>query len=270
MLTEQINRLHIRTCDGRNVRAYNLAYPYSSLTRDLLILDEAMEYEPDLVFWLITLSTLEPKAAERPFIAPHWERYLPLAQTYKIRSSHFRQPIEEPALWEKTIIGQRKRLKNIAFTQALGILWAATGIDNHEGLRPQGSPPSTDVGNSLDYQGRLPGEWSASSESLLMEVLSAGVSLAGDVPVVVINEPIFVANGANHLIRYNDFYPRWVFDEYRQLMFEWMKQRNYKWLDFWNAVPPEEFSDQYFHRNSAGENRFAELLAPEIKKLVCP
>jgi len=270
MLSEQINRLHIQTCDGRTVRAYNLAYPFSSLTRDLLVLDKAMEYEPDMVFWLITLSTLEPKTVERQFIAPHWERYLWLANKYKLRSSHFREPIQEPSLWERTIIGQRKRLKNIVFTQALGILWTATGIDNHEGLQPEDSPPGTDVGSNLDYQGRMPGKSSASAEALMMEALSAGVNLAGDVPLIVINEPIFVASGDNHEIRYNEFYPRWVYDDYRQFMREWMKGQNFKWLDYWNAIPPEEFSDQYFHRNSSGERRFAELLASEIKKLVCP
>lgn len=270
MLSEQINRLDIQTCDGRRVRAYNLAYPFSSLTRDLLILDKAMEYEPDMVLWLITLSTLEPKTVERQFIAPHWERYLRLANTYKLRSSHFSQPIQEPSLWEKTIIGQRKRLKNIVFTQALGVLWAATGIDNHEGLQSEAPPPDTNVGNNLDYEGRLPGELSTTSESLMLEALVAGFHLVGDVPLVVVNEPIFVANGVNHLIRYNEFYPRWVFDEYRQVMIEWMKQRNYTWLDFWDAIPPGEFADQYFHRRSSGEKRLAELLAPEIRKLVCP
>jgi hypothetical protein len=156
------------------------------------------------------------------------------------------------------------------FTQALGMLWGATGIDNHEGLQPEGPPPGTDVGNHLDYEGRMPGESSATAESLMTEVLSAGYSVAGDVPVVVINEPIFVANGDSPLVRYNKFYPRWVFDDYRQFMRGWMKQQNYQWLDFWDAVPPEEFADQYFHRNSSGERRFAELLALEIKKLVCP
>jgi hypothetical protein len=53
-------------------------------------------------------------------------------------------------------------------------------------------------------------------------------------------------------------------------MLGWMKQHNYQWLDFWDTVPPEEFADQYFHRNSSGEKRFAELLASEIQKLVCP
>jgi hypothetical protein len=53
-------------------------------------------------------------------------------------------------------------------------------------------------------------------------------------------------------------------------MSEWMKQGEYRWLDYWNALPPHDFVDQSFHRSSSGEKRFAELLAPEIKKLVCP
>jgi hypothetical protein len=270
MLSEQINRLDIQTCDGRKVRAYNLAYPFSSLTRDLLILDKAMDYEPDMVLWLITLSTLERKTVETQFVVPHWQRYLRLANIYELKSSHFSQPIQEPSLWEKTIIGQRKRLKNILLTQALGILWAATGIDNHEGLQPEGPPPNADVDNSLDYGGQLPGESSSTFESLMLEVLSAGIDLAGKVPVIVVNEPIFVANGANHLRRYNEFYPRWVYDDYRQFMSEWMKLREYQWLDYWNVLPPEDFADQHFHRRISGEKRFAELLAPEIQRMVCP
>src|SRR5918995_1733064 len=73
-LSEQINQMQIKTCDGRNVRVYNLGYPMPFLMRDVLILDKAMEYEPDMVLWLITLSTLEPKTAETYFILPHADR----------------------------------------------------------------------------------------------------------------------------------------------------------------------------------------------------
>ncbi len=53
-------------------------------------------------------------------------------------------------------------------------------------------------------------------------------------------------------------------------MLEWTEEQDHKWLDYWNAIPPKEFSDPDFHRRSSGEKHFAELLAPEIKKLVCP
>jgi len=270
MLSEQINRLHIQTCDGRNIRAYNLGYPFSSIARDLLVLDKAMEYQPDMVFWIITLSTLEPKRTEAVFIAPHAERYLQLAKTYGLKSSQFLRPIQQPSFWDKTIIGQRKRLKDIMLTQALGILWAATGIDYHENLELEAGLPDSDVDNDLNYVGQSASELSGLFDSLKMDVLSTAYDLAGDVPIVLVNEPIFVADGKNHLVRYNGFYPRWVYDKYRQFMLEWTEKQDYKWLDYWNAIPPEDFTDPYFHRRIAGEKRFAELLAPEIKKLVCP
>ncbi|MBN2117078.1 MAG: hypothetical protein JW730_10925 [Anaerolineales bacterium] len=270
MLSEQINRLDIQTCDGRVVRAYNLAYPFSYLTRDLLLLDKAMEYRPDLVFWLISLSTLEPKATETNFIAPHWRRYGQLSDAYELKLTHFSPPIQEPAFWDRTIIGQRKHLKNIALTQTFGVLWAGTGIDNHESLRPEPDLPSPDVEDSLDYEGRLPEESSDLFDSLLMDVLVTAYDVAGDVPVILVNEPIFVAEGRNHLIRYNGFYPRWVYDEYREFMVEWTDEHDHKLLDYWNAIPPEDFADAYFHRRVSGEKHFAELLAREIKELACP
>ena len=86
---------------------------------------------------------------------------------------------------------------------------------------------------------------------------------------VLINEPIFLAEGRNHLIRYNAFYPRWAYDEYRQWIVEWAEKEKLPLLDYWNALPPVGFSDQNFHRSSSGEQQFANLLAPEINRLVC-
>ncbi|HLO16542.1 MAG TPA: hypothetical protein VK206_17045, partial [Anaerolineales bacterium] len=238
MLSEQINRLHLQTCDGRTIRAYNLGYPYSSVARDLLVLDKAMHYQPDMVLWIVTLSTLEPKTEEMTFIAPHAERYLQLARTYGLKTSDYSQPIKEPSFWDKTIVGQRKRLKNIALTQALGLLWAATGIDEHESLQPEPGSPSPDVGDSLNYLGESPSQLAGLFDSLRMDVLSAAYKVAGDVPIVLVNEPIFVAGGKNHLIRYNGFYPRWVFDQYRQFMLAWTEEQGRQWLDDWNVIPP--------------------------------
>lgn len=269
-LAEQINDLQLQTCDGRRVHAYNLAYPFSYLTRDLLILDKSMEYEPDLALWLITLSTLEPKVAETQFIAPHWQRYLRLAGRYELASSHFSPPIREPSFWKRTIVGQRKHLKNLVLTQVFGVLWAGTGIDNHTSLEPEPGLPSSDVSDRLDYVERDPDEITDLFDSLLVDVLSATYQVAGDVPVVLVNEPIYVAGGRNHLVRYNEFYPRWVYDEYRQFLFEWSQAQDHKLLDYWNALPPEDFADAYFHRRLSGERHFAEILAVELEKLVCP
>lgn len=269
-LAEQINRFQLKTCDGRNVRAYNLGYPMPFLMRDALILDKAMEYKPDMVLWLVTLYTLEPKKAETYFILPHAERYQRLLNTYDLESSKLAEPLKERGFWEQTIVGERRRLKKIALTQMLGMLWSATHIDNHAGLQPVPSTPAVDVDSQLGYEGWKPEESSELFASLSFDVLSAGFKIAGDVPVVLVNEPIFIAEGKNHSIRYNVFYPRWAYDAYRQWMVAWTEKEGQVLLDYWNVLPPAGFSDQNFHRNSLGEKQLATLLAPEIKNLVCP
>ncbi|HMB24278.1 MAG TPA: hypothetical protein VKP08_15650 [Anaerolineales bacterium] len=270
MLSEQINRLNLRTCDGRAIRAYNLAYPFSYLTRDLLLLEKSMDYQPDMVLWLITLSTLEPKVAETNFIAPHWQQYGELVDTYGLELTHFSKPIQEPAFLDRTIIGQRKRIKNLTLLQVFGFPWAGTGIDNHESLRPEPKLASRDVEDSLDYEGKSPDDATDLFNSLLMNVVSTAYDVAGDVPVILVNEPIFVADGENHLVRYNGFYPRWVYDEYREFLGRWAQEHDRPLLDYWDTIPPEDFSDAYFHRRVSGEERFSKLLAPDIERLACP
>jgi len=268
-LSERINQLQLKSCDGRSVHAYNLGYPMPFLMRDALILDKAMDYEPDMILWLVTLYTLEPKKAETYFIYPHAERYQSLVSRYGLASSNLAGPMPERTFWDETLVGERRRLKKLVLTQMLGLLWAATGIDNHEGLQLMTSPPGADVSDQLDYEGWQPEESARLLDTLMFDVLSAGVKRAGDVPVILVNEPIFIAEGRNHLIRYNAFYPRWAYDEYREWMAEWTEKENLPLLDYWKDLPPLGFSDQNFHRSSSGEEQFAKLLAPEISRLGC-
>ena len=269
MLSEQINHLHLQACDGREIRAYNLSYPLSSVTRDLLVLEKAMEYQPDMILWLVTLSALVPHATETQFVVSHPEQYLNLVKTHRLRTSHLTEPVQPPSFWDKTLIGQSKRLKNLALTQAFGLLWAATGIDHYQGLQPEPELPSPDVEDNLDYEGFLPVGQTALFDSLATDVLSAASTVAKDAPIVLVNEPIFVADGQNHDVRYNGLYPRWAYDHYREFMVEWAEQRDLPWLDYWNALPREDFADANFHRRESGEERFARLLAPDIQRLVC-
>ncbi|MCZ7670394.1 MAG: hypothetical protein M5U34_26160 [Chloroflexi bacterium] len=44
--------------------------------------------------------------------------------------------------------------------------------------------------------------------------------MAGDVPVLLINEPMFISSGRNSDLRYNAFYPRWAYDQYREMLGE--------------------------------------------------
>src|SRR5512141_728187 len=62
-LAGQLNAQNFKTTDGKHIVAYNLGYPIMALSKDVLILEEAMNYQPDLIVWPITLESF-PRAKQ--------------------------------------------------------------------------------------------------------------------------------------------------------------------------------------------------------------
>ncbi len=56
-ISSLINQENYSLPDGRRIKTYNLGYPVMSLTKDLLILSEAMRYQPDMIIWPVTLES---------------------------------------------------------------------------------------------------------------------------------------------------------------------------------------------------------------------
>jgi lysophospholipase L1-like esterase len=102
-------------------------------------------------------------------------------------------------------------------------------------------------------------------DDLTFDVLRAGVARAGGVPLVVINEPIFISDGANSDVRYNSFYPRWAYDQYRELLAGVAAAEGWRYVDLWDAIPPEEFTDTPVHLTPAGTRLLAERLVEELE-----
>jgi len=82
---------------------------------------------------------------------------------------------------------------------------------------------------------------------------------------ILVNEPILVSNGLNSDIRYNFFYPRWAYDEYRILLNEFAAERNLQYLDLWDIAPIEEFTNSGVHLTPKGESMLADRIAPAIQ-----
>src|SRR5574341_1698283 len=57
-LAAQLTETNIRI-QGKRLAAYNLAYPQPSAARDLLALDAALDYQPDLIIWFVTPAALD-------------------------------------------------------------------------------------------------------------------------------------------------------------------------------------------------------------------
>ena len=94
--------------------------------------------------------------------------------------------------------------------------------------------------------------------------------LADGVPVLLVNEPMLIVEGVkNSDVRYNSYYPRWVYDQYRQYLQAAAGENGWNYLDLWDAMAPKYFEDTPLHLTPDGQRLLAEMLAPHIQAL-CP
>jgi hypothetical protein len=255
-LTGALNAAGLQAVDGRRAVFYNLGHPTISLTKDLMILDEAMQYQPDLIIWPVTLEAFPwNKQSSSPLVQNNTERVAHLAVQNGLPIATAGSDFVHPSFLERTLAGQRRSLADLLRLQLYGFAWAATGIDvyipeNYE-LR------ATDLEASDEYNGLGP---HLEASELAFEVLAAGVRRAGGVPVLVVNEPAFVSDGANSDIRYNSFYPRWAYDEYRVLLQAEAEAGGWAYADLWRAAADSEFTNTPIHLTPQGTLQFADAL----------
>lgn len=251
---------------GKRTRVYNLGYPTLSLTKDLIILDRAMRYKPDLILWPTTLEAL---VRENQLASPVVIGNPAYARDVIVRSGLSAPDVALPKLpdfWAQTFVGRRRALADLIRLQLYGVMWAATGIDQ--------AYPETYLAAQADFDADLTfHEESApplDETGLAFEVLDAAARLAGRVPVLVVNEPILISQGTNSHLRYNFYYARWAFDEYRGLIQQRSITADWEYLDLWNLVPADEFTNTAIHLTPHGETMFAQSLAQAILARGCP
>lgn len=261
-LAGQLNAHPIDAC-GKTVRAYNLGYPTLSLLKELMLLDYALQYQPDMVIWLTTLESFpNERQLTSPLVANNTERVRELIERYNLSADPNDPELVKPSTWDETLVGQRRAIADILRLQLYGALWASTGIDQFypkDYVRAQIDLEPNDEFHDLTSEHRA-----ALQETLAFDVLGAGMS-AASIPTVLINEPILISNGANSDIRYNFFYPRWAYDEYRQLMFERSTENGWKYFDFWDLAPMKEFTNSGVHLTPKGEAMLTSKVAEVIQ-----
>ncbi len=259
-LAAQLNAAGLQAPDGRTLRFYNLGYPTISLTKDLLILDEAMRYEPDLIVWLVTLEALpREKQTFTPLVQHNPGRTRALIADYGLAIDPASPDFAEPDFLERTLWSQRRPLADLLRLQLLGPAWGATGVDQY--IPPTYTPREEDLPADEDYYGL---ERDFSAADLAFDVLATGVQRAGETPVLIVNEPMFVSAGANSDIRYNFFYPRWAYDRYRALLAEEAARQGWRLADLWQAVGNGEYTNSAIHLTPAGEAQLAAALQSYI------
>lgn len=247
------------------VQFYNLGYPVMSLTKDIMILDGAMAHAPDLIIWPITLESFpREKQLFPPIVQENEGRIRPLISQYNLNIEG-ENNFTSPSFLDQTLIGQRRNLADLLRLQQYGFSWAATGID--QTIPPD--PPLRKSDFDADVSWQTFNESAAlTRDSLAFDVLEAGFAIAGEVPILLINEPIFISDGENSALRYNAFYPRWAYDQYRALLAETAVSNQWHYLDAWNAVDGAYFGDTAVHLTPAGMRVFAAMVQENTTAII--
>jgi hypothetical protein len=262
----QMNAAGVSLC-GKKISVYNLGYPTISLTKDLLVLDYAMRYHPDLIIWSVTLEafTIDNQLSS-PIVANNASRVRSLITQYNLQLNPNDPVLVQPTLWDNTFIGQRRALADLFRLQMYGVLWSATGIDQTYPTDYQHT--QRDFNTDVTFHNMYPPTLDVSK--LAFTELEAGLRMVGKTPILLINEPVYISDGKNSDIRYNYFYPRWAFDQWRQMMEVHSKEAGWKYLDLWSIVPFGEFTNSAIHLTSTGES----ILVGQVKKYIleqsCP
>ncbi len=266
-LSAFLNAQGLQLDDGRRLVFYNLGHPIMALMKDALLLEYAMQYEPDMIVWLVTAQSFpRSRQLEAPIVARNPARAAAFIERYGL--AYDTATLEaETDFMAQTIIGQRRPLADWLRLQLYGFMWGATGIDQYipESYTLRQSDFEADA---VAWGEDFPQPQTLTVDDLAFDVLAAGHQIAGDVPLLLVNEPMFISDGENSDVRYNFFYPRWAYDQYRELMTAQAEENGWHYVDLWRIIAPEEFTDSPVHMTPEGTAQLAEALAPHIMALV--
>jgi hypothetical protein len=261
-VTSYLNAASYKTTQGKRVRVYNIGYPIQDLSKDVLLLQYAMRYQPDLIVWMITLESFAPdQQLASLLVSDNADLTHNLINTYHLKSidpndSRF----NNPSLLDRSIVGQRRTLADILRLQLYGPDWAITHIDQRY---PSFFIPRTEnFDTDVTWHHFKP--QSFTTNDLAFDVLDAGLRIAGKTPVIVINEPIFISSGVNSALRYDFFYPRWAYDSYRDLLQKQATANGWNYLDLWNLIPSDQFTDSAVHVTPTGSRQLAEKVGAAV------
>ncbi len=253
------------TIGGKRVRAYNLAYPGSDWLKDILILKHALKYQPDAIVWLVTAKGSGdqplPQEPEAHLITRLNAAELPaLAREYGVDTWETRRYADAGAWYQQSIWTYGGRLRDwlVLVARTLRNALVQPGQDLTQDYLIPGPPVSTqpiqaqaEINSSLPGYGVMPNrQWA---------LLRAGQQMAqaAQVPLLMVNEPIYIGSGENSDVNYNSFYERALYDRFRAALAAFTRQRALPYLDLWNMLPPEDFSNTSLHYNAEGNRRVA-------------
>lgn len=252
----QLDGMKIRIEEtDKTLDVYNLSYPFSSIQRDLVILNRAMDFEPDIVIWAMTFeSILTERIRYLGLIGDDGSAYNEIAEKWGLS--------QRAEVFPRTIMQKRRTVSDIIRLQLYGYLWTATGIDHDFPKIPVQAGNDLQGGKTFyGYEGPLPMEIQA------WDAIEVGIQIAQNAKVILVNEPMLIATGKNHETHYN-FYPRIAYDAWHETWVERCNEREWNCLDAWNILPPERFTNSALHHDKKGAAILTELILEKLTDVI--
>ena len=241
--------------DSTDISIYNFGYPSLSVLKDLMVFEEIKEdYQPDLVIWMVTLESLPLSLQmETPLVENNPLKANAVIAEYELS---YLKPL--PINFQNfTLINRRRELADILRLQLYGVMWSATGIDQE--YAEQYNPATRDFeADDLDFYDFEIGI--LDEDNLALDVIANAVEQNPETQFIIINEPILISRGENSDIRYNFYYPRWAYDQYREIIQASIDQYGIEYYDYWDVVPEENFTNSAIHLDLEGETILADRI----------
>jgi hypothetical protein len=263
------------TLDGKRVVGYNLAYPGSDWLKDILILKHALKYQPDAIVWLVTAKGAGdqplPQEPEAHLVTRLNAAELPaVARQYALDTWETQRYADADAWYQRSIFTHGGRYRDwliLLARSSHNVVLDPKRDLSQEYLLPGEPVTAKSVQAVAEINSTLPGYDTFPNRQ--WELLRAGQQMADEagVRLLVVNEPIYVANGPNTDVNYNSFYERNLYDRFRAALNDFARQHRLTYLDLWNLLPGDNFSNTSLHYNLDGNRRIAQKLFDALNAL---
>lgn len=266
-LAAQITARSIRT-GGRWIVAYNLAYPQPSVVRDAITLDAALDHDIDLVLWFLTPSALDNApdgtGSNRVFFDLNRDRLRGLVDRYPgVLSGWYtgQSSVVLPAEpgWQRYAGIRDQALLPIWFNSLFYPFYVP---DTGKVERRLGNEP---VPEDARYPFNHPGF--ATLPNATWRFMEAGCRAAGARGAVIlfVNRPILIGESGTSTINYNALYSRALYDRYREALATYMESWGWWYIDLWDAIPAERYTDTPLHIDAEGNALMAAYLQAALE-----
>ncbi len=267
-LSTQLSEREI-SINGRQVEAYNLAYPQPSVARDVVLMDALLDLpnQPDLIIWFVTAASLDDSdallGANRVFFNINEDRLRALVDSYPALDPWFEQKapalLDQPSELEQAFAVQHQDLLPVWVNTLLYpfVEPSYAQTDVRIGL--------TDVPEAPRYTSEHPGFREMPNETWAFLTVGCQLALSEDVDLLLVNRPIMVGErGAFSSTNYNSLYSRALYDDYRQTLTTYTADNDIAFADTWNSIPVDNYTDTPLHADRSGYG----ILAAELETIL--